>query len=106
MENPVQVLREAQRVCKEDGKILLLEHGRSSWNWLANYMNKNAHKHATNWGCWYNRDILKIVQEAGLDIISVKRKHFGTTYFITAKPGPEYRSSEGTSNASFNHEAN
>lgn len=44
-DDPVAVLKEMDRVCKPDGKILLLEHGRSkTWNWITNYLDKNAGK--------------------------------------------------------------
>ncbi len=50
-DDPVAVLKELQRVCKPDGKILLLEHGRSkTWQWLSNYLDKTAQRHAENWG--------------------------------------------------------
>jgi methyltransferase OMS1 len=86
MENPVRALEEAQRVCKADGQILLLEHGKSTWHWLRKYMDNHAHEHAQRWGCWFNRDILNLVDQAGLDVVSIKRKHFGTTYLIIARP--------------------
>ena len=52
-DDPVAVLKEMQRVCKKDGqgKILLLEHGRSkSYQGLTNYLDKYAERHAENWG--------------------------------------------------------
>ncbi len=86
VENPVQMLEEMQRVCKNDGKILLLEHGRSSYSWLSYVLDKFAAKHAERWGCFWNRDILKIVEDAGLVVETMYRFHFGTTYYIVAKP--------------------
>ena len=43
---PVQALREMARVCKPKGRILLLEHGRSSREGLARWQDKKANKHA------------------------------------------------------------
>jgi len=42
-DDPVAVLKQIQRVCKPDGKILLLEHGRSnSYQGISNYLDKQA----------------------------------------------------------------
>ncbi|TMW64775.1 hypothetical protein Poli38472_011655 [Pythium oligandrum] len=86
MDDSVQALREMQRVCKQNGKILLLEHGRSHYNWLSSILDKFAGLHVQRWGCHWNRDILALVEEAGLEIESVYRFHFGTTYYIVARP--------------------
>lgn len=76
-----------QRVCKDDGKILLLEHGRSkAYEGLTKYLDANAERHAKNWGCIFNRDIDALMEEAGLDIESLTTWHFGTTYYVVAKP--------------------
>jgi len=49
-DDPVKVLIELQRVCKPDGKILLLEHGRSkTYLGLSGYLDKHAERHAKNW---------------------------------------------------------
>lgn len=95
MDDSVQTLREMQRVCKKDGgRILLLEHGRSSYTWLSGILDKFADLHAQKWGCHWNRDILTLVELAGLEVETVHRFHFGTTYYIVAKPGREQRKSE------------
>ncbi|KAL4100415.1 hypothetical protein PRIC1_008209 [Phytophthora ramorum] len=87
MDDSVRTLREMQRVCKPDGgRILLLEHGRSSYAWLSNILDKFADLHAQKWGCHWNRDILALVEQAGLEVETVHRFHFGTTYYIVAKP--------------------
>lgn len=86
-DDPVRVLKEMQRVCKDDGKILLLEHGRSkTYEGLTKYLDANAERHAKNWGCIFNRDIDALMEEAGLDIESLTTWHFGTTYYVVAKP--------------------
>lgn len=87
--NVKQALQEMQRVCKRDGTILLLEHGRSHYAWLSSILDKFAGKHAHKWGCEWNRDIEKLVQDAGFEIQTIRRFHFGTTYYIIAKPTRE-----------------
>ncbi|KAJ3038938.1 Methyltransferase-like protein 7B [Rhizophlyctis rosea] len=85
--DPVASLKEMARVCKPDGRILLLEHGRSYYNWLNDALDKTAGDHAQTWGCWWNRDIEGLIDQAGLEIVEIKRVHLGTTYYIVAKPG-------------------
>jgi methyltransferase OMS1 len=87
----VQVLRQAALLVKPGGKVLLLEHGQGTWDWINNKINESAARHYKTYGCWYNRDILGIVQEAGLQVESVSRPwlHFGTTYIIVASLQPE-----------------
>jgi methyltransferase OMS1, mitochondrial len=86
-QDPVQVLREIKRVCKPDGKILLLEHGRSkTWNFITRYLDKNAERHAKNWGCVWNRDLDQIVVDAGLQLETFHTWHFGTTYYMVCRP--------------------
>ena len=88
-EDPVAALREIARVCKrgdERGQILLIEHGRSqSHAWLTNILDKHARPHAAKWGCYWNRDIVGIVKEAGLTIVQRHEFHFGTTQLIVAE---------------------
>ena len=87
-DNPKQVLLELQRVCKPDGKILLLEHGTTKeYKGLAEYLDKYAERHAKNWGCVWNREIEKIVNDSGLTIETKSTWHFGTTYYLVCKPG-------------------
>ncbi|MCJ1399445.1 hypothetical protein MMC11_002647 [Xylographa trunciseda] len=72
-----------------NGRILLLEHGRSHYDWLNRLLDAHAPAHADKHGCWWNKDIEKIVQDSGLEIVQIKRYHFGTTWWIELKPPDE-----------------
>ncbi|KAG2453444.1 hypothetical protein HYH02_001665 [Chlamydomonas schloesseri] len=85
-EDPVQVLKEMARVCKPGGRILLLQHGRSHYQWLNDKLDGSAADHQRKWGCLWNRDILDIVKQAGLVVDKSTRWHFGTSYYIVAYP--------------------
>lgn len=94
-DDPLQALREMARVCKPDGRILLLEHGRSPFAWLNSWLlDRTATSHAWKYGCTWNRDISQLVEEAGLVIHSHKRKHFGTNSIIVASPSSSLSSSD------------
>jgi methyltransferase OMS1 len=73
-----------------DSRILLLEHGRSSYDWLNNILDNSAAKHAEIHGCWYNRDMGELVQvaaeQSGLEVVDVWRKHLGTTWVFELRP--------------------
>lgn len=83
-EDPLFILQELQRVAKPGGQILLLEHGKSSWGWLSNILDRNTPGHVHKHGCYWNRDIEGLVNQAGLRVVEKRRQHAGTTYFIRA----------------------
>lgn len=83
---PVRLLQNLESVTKEDGQILLLEHGKSHFEWLNKILDKTAPAHANEHGCWWNKDIIKIVEESGLEVIAMRRYNLGTTYWIELKP--------------------
>ena len=62
-EDPVQVLQEASRVCKPNGRILLLEHGRAHYDFLNARLDSSAEAHHQKWGCYWNRDINAIIKQ-------------------------------------------
>ena len=75
------------RVCKLDGKILLLEHGRSkSYDFITRYLDRHAERHAKNWGCCWNRDLDDLIEKAGLELETLNTWHFGTTYYVVCRP--------------------
>ncbi|KAK0266766.1 hypothetical protein LTR35_016844 [Friedmanniomyces endolithicus] len=73
-----------------DARILLLEHGRSYLPWLNRVLDNSAEKHAELHGCWFNREIGELVEKAalqsGLEVVSERRHHLGTTWVFELKP--------------------
>lgn len=85
--NPSALLKHLARLTNPTrGRILLLEHGRSHYAWLNRILDNNAPAHADKHGCWWNKDIQKIVEESELEVIEIKRYHLGTTWWIELRP--------------------
>jgi len=82
--NPVGALKEMARVCRTDGRILLLEHGRSNWERIGRWQDKRAPKHAEMLGCHWNREPLDLVREADLIPFTFHRTFFGMVHVIEA----------------------
>lgn len=85
---PVQVLREMSRVCKPHGRILLMEHGRSSAGILGRFQDRWEETHAKEMGCHWNREPVEIAQEAGLELMQAQRHFFGVFHEIVARSAP------------------
>jgi methyltransferase OMS1 len=87
MPDPVATLRHLGSVTEPaHGRILLLEHGRSHYDWVNRILDNLAPAHADRHGCWWNRDIGEIVRESGLEIVEAKRWHLGTTWRYVLRP--------------------
>jgi ubiquinone/menaquinone biosynthesis C-methylase UbiE len=84
--DPITALHEMRRVCKADGKILLIEHGRSSWEWLGNYQDRHVHEQIEQGGCRWNQEPQDLVRQAGIKILQADRALFGIFHSITASP--------------------
>jgi len=82
--NPVAALREMARVCRRDGHILLLEHGRSDHEWIARWQDRRADRHAKQLGCHWNREPLELARDAGLKVIAAQRVFFGIFHELEA----------------------
>jgi ubiquinone/menaquinone biosynthesis C-methylase UbiE len=84
---PIAALQEMKRVCKPDGRILLLEHGRSRVGWVGRYQDRRAHSHFQAAGCRWNQEPRQIVQAGGLEILSANSSFFGVfhTMKVAAK---------------------
>lgn len=83
---PAAALREMARVCRTDGKILLLEHGRSNREWLGRFQDRHADEFAKPLGCHWNRKPLALVREAGLRLVTAQRSFFGIFHEVEAHP--------------------
>lgn len=83
--DPEAALREMDRVCRKEGHILFLEHGRSSQKWLSRLQDRTADCYAKRLGCHWNREPLNLIQQAGLKIVYDQRIFFGIFYMIKAK---------------------
>ena len=89
-DDPVKALTEMSRVCKPDGRLLLLEHGRGTWSRVNMQLDKWAPRHAKSWGCWWNRDMRRYLRLAGLTVEKREEKHFGTTMRLCVKPNKKW----------------
>ena len=84
--DPTTALREMARVCRADGRILLLEHGRSDREWLGRWQDRRADRHAKALGCRWNREPLDLVRRAGLKLVTTQRLFFGIMHLLEAMP--------------------
>lgn len=88
--DPVAALREMDRVCKADGRILLLEHGRSDISAIARVQDWRADAHYEKEGCRWNQEPAAIVSQAELSVRAITTGVFGIITAIEAQPhGPE-----------------
>lgn len=77
--DPVAVLCNlASAVTPDTGRIVLLEHGKGWYGLVNGLLDKNAGRHFDKYGCWWNRDIEALVDEAvqrtpGLEIVKLDR---------------------------------
>ena len=83
--NPVAALEEMARVCRAEGKILLLEHGRSARERLAHWQDRHADQFAKPLGCHWNREPQDLARKAGLMVHRAERFFFGIFHQIEAK---------------------
>lgn len=84
--DPVKALQEMRRVCEPGGRILLIEHGRSTWDWLGRYQDRHVHEQVEMGGCRWNQEPQELVKEAGIQILHADRALAGIFHTITASP--------------------
>jgi methyltransferase OMS1, mitochondrial len=91
--SPVELLKNMVKhldTSNPESRILLLEHGRSYMPWMNRILDNSAERHAEIHGCWFNREIGELVEQAaeqtGLEVVNERRHHFGTTWVFELKP--------------------
>lgn len=84
--DPVAVLREMARVCRNDGRLLLLEHGRSNRPWLGRLQDRWAPRHQEALGCVWNREPQVYFPQAGLRLVTAQRTFLGVFHVLEACP--------------------
>jgi methyltransferase OMS1 len=84
--DPVAVLQELQRVCRPDGRMLLLEHGRGDGVLINSVIQLTNESHKRHWGCDRSKDIMALVRTSGLRVVDRQTHHGGTTYVVVGKP--------------------
>lgn len=79
-------LGEMARVCRPDGRIRLLEHGRSH-NWVAARLQQwYAPRHYAHVGCRLDQEPVDVVRRAGLEIESVRTGFGGILTAMVVRP--------------------
>jgi methyltransferase OMS1 len=84
-DDPDGLLKSLGKLVKQDGRIMLLEHGKSYYDWLNRILDQTAPQHAARHGCWWNRDIGAIAEKSGLQVMEIKRSQLGTTWWVELK---------------------
>ncbi|CAN5611310.1 class I SAM-dependent methyltransferase [soil metagenome] len=86
VEKPVRALREMARVCRNDGRIVLLEHVRSP-NWFVYQLERLwTPVQERSFGCSMVRDTVGVAQSQGFHVLTDRQKLFGVFRLIVAKP--------------------
>lgn len=84
--DPIAALREMGRVCKPEGRILLLEHGRSDVGPIARFQDWRADAHYEKHGCRWNQEPLELVAESELSVERTATWMLGIITAIEACP--------------------
>jgi ubiquinone/menaquinone biosynthesis C-methylase UbiE len=84
--HPATALREMARVCRRDGRILLLEHGRSDRDWLGQWQDRTAERHARQLGCHWNRGTSGPRTGGRPTVMHVRRAVFGLFQALEVTP--------------------
>ncbi|MBS2967489.1 class I SAM-dependent methyltransferase [Metabacillus sp. KIGAM252] len=84
--NPDHVLRLLSKWCRNDGQILLLEHGLSTNRFLSRLQKAFDPVYKKRIGCHLNRDIMGLIEDAPVIVQREEHAVFGAVHLIWAKP--------------------
>eukprot|EP00928_Gymnodinium_smaydae_P049158 TRINITY_DN32973_c0_g1_i1.p1 TRINITY_DN32973_c0_g1~~TRINITY_DN32973_c0_g1_i1.p1 ORF type:complete len:288 (-),score=75.21 TRINITY_DN32973_c0_g1_i1:254-1042(-) len=86
-ENPSRALAEMARVCRADGRVLLLEHGLSEWAPLRALQAMTREPWAWRFGCRHDLDLDGLIAASGkLEVLETKRWALGFCYMAVCRP--------------------
>jgi len=86
--DPVAALSEMARVCRPDGRVLLLEHGRSDAELVGRFQDWRADAHYEEHGCRWTQDPLAHFEETDLTVVESEEFFLGMVTVIEARPAP------------------
>jgi len=89
MDNPTLALQEMERVCKPNGQLMLLEHGRSRVRWVNRWLDRIAARHTQEYGCRPNLDMAQLVRNAEFQVARTESHLWGLVKLFWAKPWHE-----------------
>ncbi|MEC9489698.1 MAG: class I SAM-dependent methyltransferase [Halanaerobiales bacterium] len=69
--DPIKGLEELKRVLKQDGRIIMLEHMRSQNEFVGKIMDWFNWVSLHTWGANINRETIKNIEKAGLELVEV-----------------------------------
>lgn len=81
-ENPEEVLKKMRYWVKPNGSVLLFEHGRSANHAFAWFQDRFDGLSVKFIGCHQNRDILKMVRNAGIEISHLEMMMMQSVFLI------------------------
>ena len=84
--DPVAALSEMARVCRPDGRVLLLEHGRSSVGPVARFQDWRADAHFEKHTCRWNQEPLAVVDSAPMEVLAADTAVLGMLTSVEARP--------------------
>lgn len=84
--DPIEALNEMARVCRPDGQIRLIEHGKANFGPLAWYQQRKADDEYERTGCRLYDDPVEVVDQANIDIVYEREWMLGTLTGIVALP--------------------
>jgi ubiquinone/menaquinone biosynthesis C-methylase UbiE len=79
----VAAFREMARVVRPGGRILLVEHGRSSVGWIGDRQDRNIERVYRRSACRNNRDVTAELAESGLNVVNHRRSHLGMLHRVS-----------------------